>query len=194
MMDTHIDQRFKRTWHFFTANAGGLLLGGLVVLVGSLVLIPGPWLALNLLQETLESARTGRPVRWQATYERPGNFWKSWGLVFVMGIPILIGYALLIVPGVILSLFWFHAPMLVADGRKPLEALSESHRIFQRRKDWAAYLLNWLVPMVLGALNRVTALVLLVTLPLTLAYLIHCYTDEVGQAPVPLPSQDQVTA
>lgn len=194
MMDTHIDQRIKRTWHFFAANASGLLLGGLVVLVGSIVLIPGPWFALNLLQETLESARAGRPVRWQATYERPGNFLKSWALVFVMGIPILIGYALLIVPGVILSLFWFHAPMLVADGRKPLDALSESHRIFQRRKDWAAYLLNWLVPMLLSALTRLTALALLVTLPLTLAYLIHCYTDEVDQAPLPLPPRDQVTA
>ena len=58
--------------HFFLANAGGLLLGGLIVLVGGLLVIPAPWFALNLLQETLECARTGRPVRWQAAYDRPG--------------------------------------------------------------------------------------------------------------------------
>ncbi|PTL85908.1 hypothetical protein [Vitiosangium sp. GDMCC 1.1324] len=193
MMDTHIDQRFKRTWDFFLANVGGLLLGGLVVLAGWLVIIPGPWFSLNLLQETLECARSGRPVRWQATFERQGNFVKSWGLTLAMGIPLAIGYALLIVPGVLLSLYWFHAPMLAADGRKTLDALSESGRIFRRRNDWAAYFLNWLVLAVLSALGGVTAFALLLTVPLSLAYLAFCYTDEVGTVPtVALPRREVV--
>lgn len=180
MMDTQIERRLKRTWDFFLANAGGLLLGSLVVLLGALVIIPGPWFALNLLQETLECARTGRPVRWQAAYERPGNFAKSWVLTLVMGIPLLIGYALLVVPGVLLSLYWFHAPMLAADGRGVVEALGESGRLFQKRHDWAAYFLNWLILAILGALSGVTAIATVLTLPLTLVYLVLCYTDETG--------------
>jgi hypothetical protein len=180
MMDTQIDQRARRSWDFFVANAGGLLLGGLVVLVGSMLVIPAPWFALNLLQETLECARTGRPVRWQAAYDRPGNFVKSWGLLLAMGIPIAIGYALLIVPGVLLSLYWFHAPMLAADGRKVSDALAESGRIFRRRTDWVAYFLNWLLIAVLNTLGGVTAVALVLTLPLTLVYLVLCYTDETG--------------
>ena len=180
MLDVHIDQRVKKTWDFFLANAGGLLLGGLVVLAGALLVIPGPWFALNLLQETLECARTGRPVRWQAAYERPGNFVKSWGLTLAMGIPIAIGFALLIVPGVLLSLYWFHAPMLAADGRKALDAIAESGRLFRRRHDWAAYFLFWLVLMVLSGLGGVTAFIVVLTLPLTLAWLVQCYTDETG--------------
>ncbi len=192
MLDTHIDQRFKRTWDFFLANATGLLLGGLVVLVGALFVIPAPWFALNLLQETLECTRTGRPVRWQATYDRPGNFVKSWGLTLAMGIPIALGFALFIVPGVLLSLYWFQAPMLAADGRRTLEALAESGRIFQRRSDWAAYFLNWLVLAVLGALAGVTAVAVILTLPLSVAYLAYCYTDETGSVPLTLPRREVV--
>jgi hypothetical protein len=192
MLDSHIDQRFKRTWDFFVANAGGLLLGGLVVLLGSLLVIPGPWLALNLLQEVLECSHSGRPVRWQATYERRGNFLKSWGLALGMGIPIAIGYALLIVPGVLLSLYWFHAPMLAADGRSISDALSESGSIFRRRHDWAAYFLNWLVPAVLFGLSGVTTFVLVLTLPLALVYLALCYTDETGPVTLALPRREVV--
>lgn len=192
MMDSHIDQRFKRTWDFFLANAGGLLLGGLVAIVGWMVLIPGPWFSLNLLQEALECARTGRTVRWQATFERQGNFVKSWGLTFAMGIPIAIGYMLFIVPGVLLSLYWFHAPMLAADGRNTLDAISESGRIFQRRKDWAAYFLNWLIIALLSALASATGFAVVLTLPLTIAYLVFCYTDETAQAPLTLPRREVV--
>jgi hypothetical protein len=192
MMDTQIDQRFKRTWSFFLANAGELLLGGLVVLAGSVLVIPGPWLGLNLLQETLECSRTGRKVRWQATYDRPGNFLKSWGLTLAMGIPILLGFALLIVPGVLLSLFWLHAPVLVADGRGVSDALGESFRIFQRRNDWAAWFLNWLVLFALWSIGGVTAFALLLTLPLSVVYLVLCYTDEVSTVTTLEPPRLQV--
>lgn len=192
MMDTHVDQRLKRTWDFFVANATGLLLGGLVVLAGSLVVLPGPWFAFNLLQETLECARAGRAVRWQAVYERKGTFLKSWGLAFALGVPTALGYLLLVVPGVILSLLWFHAPVLAADGRKPIAALKESYHLFQRKKDWAAWLLNWLVLAILAALTKVTVLLLILTLPLSLAYLVFCYTDEVGQVPVSPPHGEVV--
>jgi hypothetical protein len=180
MMDTQIDQRLKRTWDFFMTNAAGLLLGSLVVLAGSLVVIPGPWFALNLLQETLECLRTGRPVRWQAAYDRPGNFARSWVLTLVMGIPLALGYALLIVPGVLLSLYWFHAPMLVADGRGVVEALRESGRLFRKRNDWAAYFLNWLILAILGALGGSIGIAIVLTLPIALVYLSLCYTDETG--------------
>ncbi|HEX5746315.1 MAG TPA: hypothetical protein VFZ09_08725 [Archangium sp.] len=193
MLDSRIDQRLKRTWDFFLANAEGLLLGTLVVLVGSLLVIPAPWLALNLLQETLECSRSGRRVRWQAAYDRQGNFLKSWGLALAMGIPITIGYALLIVPGVLLSLYWFHAPMLAADGRGVGDALSESGRIFRARNDWASYLLNWLVLAVLGTVSGVLAILVVLTVPLTLVYLALCYTDETGPVTLtPLPKREVV--
>jgi hypothetical protein len=187
MLDSRIDLRIKRAWSFFLPNAGALLLGGLVVLAGSLLIIPGPWLALNLLRETLVCYRRGKPVRWQAVYERRGTFWRSWGLALAMGIPVAIGYALLIVPGVLLSLYWLHAPVLVADGRGPITALGEAGRIFQRRSDWATYFLNWLVFALLWAVGGLSAVALVLTLPFAFVYLVLCYADETGPVVIEIP-------
>jgi hypothetical protein len=194
MMDNRIDERTRRSWDFFLANTEGLLLGGLIVLVGGAFVIPGPWFALNLLQETLECGRTGRRVRWQAAYDRPGNFAKSWGLARALGLPILVGFALLVVPGVLLWLYWFHAPMLAADGRKVGEALEESGRLFRLRSDWAAYFLNWLVLALLTSVGGVTAVALVLTLPLVLVYLVLCYTDETGPIRIATPQRTRLPA
>jgi hypothetical protein len=183
MLDSAIDRRFKRSWDYFVGHAGDLMLGGLVVIAGALLVVPGPWFALNFLQEVLDGVRTGRPVRWQASFDRKGNFWRAWWLTVAMGVPILIGLALLVVPGVLLSLYWLLAPALVADGRKVLDALRESGRVFARRSDWAAYFLNWLVPCVLGSLGGITAFAIVVTLPLSVTYLALCYVDETGAVP-----------
>ncbi|RKH49298.1 hypothetical protein [Corallococcus llansteffanensis] len=194
MMDDRIDARMKRSWDFFLINAEGLLLGGLVVLVGFMVLIPGPWFAFNLLQESLECARTGRTVRWQAAFDRPGNFARSWGLALAMGIPIVLGFALLIVPGVLLSLYWFQAPALAADGRRVGDALTQSGQLFRQRRDWTAYLLNWLVFALLCSLGGVTAVALALTVPLSLVYLVLCYTDETGPVHIDTPVRTHLPA
>jgi hypothetical protein len=122
-------------------------------------------------------------VRWQGAFERKGNFWRAWWLTVAMGVPIVVGFALLVVPGVLLSLYWLLAPALVADGRQVLDALRESGRIFARRSDWAAWFLNWLVPCVLWSLGGITAFAIVVTLPLSVTYLVLCYADETGTAP-----------
>jgi hypothetical protein len=193
MLDTHIDRRIKRTWDFFAANAEGLLLGALVVLVGALLILPGPWFAFNLLQETLECVRTGRTVRWRAAYNRQGNLLKSWALTLVMGIPITLGFALLIVPGIVLSLIWLHAPMLAAEGRPVLASLSESFHLFKRRQDWAAYFLNALVLWMLWAVAGLVSIAVILTLPLSLVYMALCQLDELGDVSAPpLPRREVV--
>jgi hypothetical protein len=179
-VDNRIDLRLKRTWDFFVRNAGGLLLGSLVVLAGSLLIVPGPWFALNLLEEVVECNRTDRLVRWQAAFDRRGNLLRSWGLALAMGIPILIGLTLLVVPGVLLWLYWFHAPVLVAQGRPVLRAMGESGQIFNRRREWEAYFLNWLVLAILFSLGASTVLILLPVLPFSFVYLVLCYRDETG--------------
>lgn len=181
MLDNRIDVRLKRAWELFLASPGELLLGGGVVILGLLLIVPGPWFALNFLQEVLECARTGRRVRWQASFDRTGNFLRSWGLAFALGVPLVVAFALCIVPGVLLSLFWFFAPVLVADGRRVFDSLGESYRVFMRRKDWATYFLNWLVLALLSSLGGITAIAVLLTLPLSLVYLVLCYLDETAE-------------
>ena len=99
---------------------------------------------------------------------------------------------LFVVPGVLLTLFWFHAPVLAAQGRPVVASLTESGRIFQRRKDWAAYFVNFLVLAVLSAVAGATMLASVITLPLSLIYLAYCHADEQGEGTMPPLSERRI--
>ncbi len=175
-MDTQVDQRFQRAWSFFRGNAPELILASLVVALGWVLLVPGPWFTLNLLGEVIDCLRTGRPVRWQAAYDRPGLLLKSWGLLLTMSAGVGIGLAACLAPGTALALAWMEAPARVADGRPVLDALSESVRAVGA--SWTAATLNALVLLAMAGLSLLTGIVFLLTLPLGLAYLALCYLDE----------------
>lgn len=178
-MDTQIDRRFKRAWSFFTENAAQLVISTLVVALAHALVVFGPWTALNLLREVSTCLRTGRPVRWQATYETTSTFLPAWGLALAAGLPILFGLAMCLVPGVLLAIAWFHAPALVAEGEPVLEAMGKSYRMLARHDDWVATLLNGLILVACAVATTFTALLTVVTLPLALAFLALCTQETV---------------
>lgn len=182
-MDTQIDRRFKRAWEFFAANAAQLVLGTLVVCLGHALIVFGPWTALNLLREISDCLRTGRPVRWQATYETTSTFLPAWGLAFTMGLGIVFGLALCVIPGVLLAIAWFHAPTMVAEGRPVLQSLGDSYRKLARHDDWVATLLNGLILVACLAVTSFTAVLTLLTLPLALAFLAQCTIEVTHKEP-----------
>jgi hypothetical protein len=184
-MDTNVDHRFKRTWDFFKVNVGALVVATLIILVCACFILPLPWMFLNLLGEIIDAVETGRAVRWQAVYERKGLFLASWGMAIVVGLAEGIGFALCIVPGVLLSLYWFHVPALVSRGRPVLSALGESGTLLQTRGGWADFLLNWLVLMVIHFVGSIVPFGFLATMPLSLIYLANCYLDDTGPSTVP---------
>ena len=184
-MDTQIDQRFKRSWQFFEANAASLLLGSAVVLLGSLLVVPAPWFAMNLLGEVQDCLATGRPVRWQASYDRPGLFLSSWGLAITAGLGIAFGTALCIVPGVMLALLWMQAPGLVASGKGVFQSLGESMQMVSRSGNWTAYVLNALVLVALSMIGGSVGVLTLLTLPLSMIYAALCHLDAVQPSYLP---------
>jgi len=190
-LDTQIDRRFKRAWEFFGANATELLLATLVVLAGSALVLPAPWFALNLLQEITECLRTGRKLRWQASFDRPGLLLRSWGLTLAAGLGLAVGLASCVVPGALLGVLWLQAPALVADGRPVLAALSESAGRVSGHGAWTSTVLNALVLAALVGLSLLTGVVTLLTLPLGLTYLALCHLDH-GTAQQALPASTSV--
>jgi hypothetical protein len=176
-MDTMIDDRFKRAGRFFSENAASLVIATLLVCLGMALVLPGPWMALNLLGEIVGAEREGRPVRWQATYERISTFFSAWGLALVAGSAIGLGLAFCVVPGVLLAIVWFHAPVLVAQGQPVLSALGTSYRALRSQGDWIATLLNGLILVACAAATSVTAVLTVVALPIALIYLALCTRD-----------------
>lgn len=106
---------------------------------------------------------------------RPEPFWRYLVTSVVAGVIIMIGFFLLVVPGIILALAWSFALYLVIERKMwTLEALKESARITRGSR-----VKLFLLGLVIAAANVVGALLLLigliVTVPVTVLASVHAY-------------------
>lgn len=102
-------------------------------------------------------------------------FWKYIGSQIVVGIAVLIGLVLLIVPGIIAALAFFMTQYLVVERKLwPIEAMKESARITKgNRWNLLLLMLACLGINIVGLLALVVGL--LVTIPVSMLALAHAY-------------------
>lgn len=186
-MDNGIDLRIKRTGNFFQDHASGLVIGAGVVLLGSLLVIPGPWLAANFLAEGGRVLREGGSFRWQAVYERVGTFIPATALAILSSLAVAMGMAMCLIPGLLLSVAWLHAPALVAEGEGVLTAMGESWRLFTRPGAAAEQLLDACVLAALCFATVSTGFLSLLTVPLGAVYALMALEAARGRNPMAVP-------
>lgn len=133
------------------------------------------WLTLGLTRMALNSY-AGLPVKFEMLFKESWNvLWRYALASIVSGIIILVGFVLLIVPGVMALVAFSLVTFLVLEkGMKPIEALKESRRM-TKGKGWDLFLFI----LVLVLINIVGAipfgLGLLVTLPVSILAFAHVY-------------------
>jgi membrane-anchored glycerophosphoryl diester phosphodiesterase (GDPDase) len=105
----------------------------------------------------------------------PKPFWKYLAVQILVGITVLIGLVLLVVPGVIAAIGLLFSSYLIVDkGRGPIEAMKESWRVTKGNR-WQLALLV-LAVAVLNILGFMLVLVgLLVTIPVSMIAMAHAY-------------------
>jgi len=116
----------------------------------------------------------------------PKPFWQYLATSLVIGVVVIVGLLLLIVPGVIFALALSMAPYLVIEKRLwPLPALKESWRM--TKGNWLKLLLLGIVIAVLNFIGAFLLLVgLLVTVPISVLAMVHVYralASRVHEAP-----------
>lgn len=112
----------------------------------------------------------------------PHPFWKYFAATIVVGIAMILGLILLIVPGIIFALMFMFTTFIVIDRELgPIEAMKESMRITRGHK-WP--LLGFV--LVLGLLNVAGAVALgvglLVSIPVSFLAFVHAYRTLAGRA------------
>jgi uncharacterized membrane protein len=106
---------------------------------------------------------------------RPYPFWKFVGASILVGLLIIVGFILLIVPGIVLALMYMFATFIVIDrGLGPIDAMTESNSITRGHK-WP--LLGFVCILALINIAGAIALLvgLLVTVPVTSLAFTHAY-------------------
>ena len=120
------------------------------------------------------SANAGAHVGWEGLWE-PKHFWRMLGATILQGIIIVVGFILLIIPGIIAALLLCFTQLSVVDKMlNPIDALKHS---FTMAKGHLLQLFLFMLCLVL--LNIVGAILLLVgllvTVPVTLIAVAHVY-------------------
>lgn len=110
----------------------------------------------------------------------PHPFWKFAAAIMLAGIAILIGFILLIIPGIILGILFAFVGYLVIDkGLGPIEAIKESVRITKGNR-----LQIFLLGLALFGINLLGLIALivglLVTVPVSFLAMVHAYRTLTG--------------
>jgi uncharacterized membrane protein len=112
----------------------------------------------------------------------PHPFWKFIGGYFLTLVIVLVGFLLLIIPGIVWSLKYMFVPLIIMDKKmRPFEALRESARITDGHKwDLLLFVITLLGINILGLLCLIVGL--LVSVPVTSLAFVHAYRSLSGQA------------
>lgn len=115
----------------------------------------------------------------------PQPFWKFLGASILTTLAIVIGFVLLVVPGIIALLFFMFSTFIVIDrGLGPIEAMKESMRITEGNR-WPLLGLICLLFLILIAGALALGVGLLVAMPVATLAFVHAYrvlSGRTGQA------------
>jgi hypothetical protein len=196
-----IGKILKNGWELFVRDIGPLIVGALiagVLSVLSLLILAGPLFG-GLYLMIVRRIREGRPAEFGdvfACFDRFGTlFLAFWG----GGLLILLGLALLVVPGLLLITIWVYMfPLVVDKGLSVGEAMSRSKEMVMKGGFW----MHFAALLVVCVLTIVASIVTsgvgnLLTVPFFIAFVVAMYfvalgegdlVDAAGGTVVPVPA------
>jgi hypothetical protein len=175
-------------WGWFIGGVGvvsgffaSLILAVVLVLVYS-------WFIATVLRMLMGRVRQRRPADFADMQDFSGIGAIAVAAV-VLGLILVVGYALLIIPGLIFTTFWlFTLPLMVDRGVGLGEAMSESQRLAKQPgylHTFAVWLVGALavavVSWILGSIPVLGAILGLLTAPFAAAYVVSMYFQATGQ-------------
>jgi hypothetical protein len=161
------------------------------VLVGVVTIVVYAWMYAVTFHMVLRRVREGRPAEYadMQDFDQIGTFAVA---AVVLGVIIGIGYALLIVPGLILTTLWVFALPLIGDRRVNVATAMGQSKDLAARLGYMTTFVTWLVGAIvvgvivglLSVIPIVGVIIGLVAAPFAVAYVVSMYFQAQGQGGV----------
>ncbi|MGC8927969.1 MAG: zinc ribbon domain-containing protein [Myxococcota bacterium] len=120
---------FKYAWELFVKDIVPLIVGGLIAGILSVVtlgILAGPLYG-GLTKMVIRRVRENRPAEIGDVFSAMDQFGTLFLTTLVIGIILIIGFALCIIPGLLLSTIWIYVIVLIVDKKLSMgEAMSGS--------------------------------------------------------------------
>ncbi|MEA1985551.1 MAG: glycerophosphodiester phosphodiesterase [Euryarchaeota archaeon] len=167
-MDANMDINdiFSETWQVFKENFVAYIVGTLITALGSIFIVTIAPLMYGLTYMAVKGVR-GEKVEINDVFEGFNHFINSWVFVLVAGILLFIGYLLLVIPGIILSILLLYAfPLMVLKGYGGIDAIQGS--IGLSKENFVDTLILSVILWVINAIGGSLYLGSLITVPIAL--------------------------
>ncbi|MCM1986388.1 glycerophosphoryl diester phosphodiesterase membrane domain-containing protein [Methanococcoides seepicolus] len=169
---------FSRSWNAFKDNVAAFIVATIIVVFGSIFIVTIAPLFYGLTYMAVKGLR-GEKVEINDVFEGFNRFVKSWVLLLVSVILIGIGYMLLILPGLILSILLIYSfPLLVIKDYGAMDAIKESIDI--SKQNFVDSLVLFIIVAIISAIGGITYIVSLVTIPIITLALVAATVSYVG--------------
>ncbi len=160
---------FKSSWNVFKDNLVAYIIGTLIAVFGSIFVVTAAPLWYGLTYMAVRGLQ-GEKVEINDVFEGFNHFVKSWVFVIILIVIITIGYLLLILPGIVLSILTVYAfPLLVIKDYGPMDAIKESIDI--SKESFVDTLVLVIILAVISSIGGAIYIGFVVTGPITLLVL-----------------------
>jgi len=158
------EQVFSDTWDVFKRDFVTYIIATLIAVLGSFLIVTAAPLSYGLFFMGLKGIR-GEDVEIKDVFEGFNHFIRSWVMVIVAAILVMIGFMLLVIPGIVIGILLIYAfPLLVIRGYGGIDAIKESIEI--GRANFVDTLILAIVIWVISAIGGYVVVGSLITLPL----------------------------
>lgn len=169
---------FSRSWNAFKDNVAAFIVATIIVVFGSIFIVTIAPLFYGLTYMAVKGLR-GEKVEINDVFEGFNYFVKSWVLLLVSVILIGIGYMLLFLPGLILSILLIYSlPLLVIRGYGAMDAIKESIDI--SKQNFVDSLVLFIIVAIISTIGGITYIGSLVTVPIITLALVAAAESYLG--------------
>ena len=175
----HIDlmSLLSRSWALFVQRPGLHIVAFLMVTAGGLLTLglAAPPLLVGYLR-MIERMRNGESPEIGDVFEGLSSFAPAFVVGLLTILAVVVGAALIVLPGVVIAVVWSYALWFVAlEDQGALEALGSSWRIARRQA--SSLVLVLLAAVALNFLGGLVVLGVLITGPLALIFMTHGFRE-----------------
>ena len=187
--DAFFSRGIERTKPKYWSLLGNFCLFGLAIVVAAITVIGIliiPALIAGLIHFLLASAR-GQEPKFGSSFSAgfaEGMWWKSLFLVIVLIVGLMIGFMLLIIPGIYLSVVWFYAFYLLVDKKMDIfETLQTSRKLIHQQGFWKIFGVLLVINIVNSVLSAIplVSLAALFLVPFIMMIYVTMYQNAIGE-------------
>lgn len=187
--DAFFSRGIERTKPKYWSLLGNFCLFGLAIVVAAITVIGIliiPALIAGLIHFLLASARGQEPGFGSSVSAgfAEGMWWKSLFLVIVLILGLMIGFMLLIIPGIYLSVVWFYAFYLLVDKKMDIfETLQTSRKLIHQQGFWKIFGVLLVINIVNSVLSAIplVSLAALFLVPFIMMIYVTMYQNAIGE-------------